>query len=231
MNKKTIILVLLILIGIICVSVIYKNNKEMFGIFKPKNKIETFWKWFSENEKELRNFETNPDKYLNLILSKGQKIESGLAFELQPPIDGIINMTVSADGVIELFPLIKEIVDKSPKINGWDFIAFRQRMTKEHVKGMILKSDNHEINPSEMYFSPLIEGDNIDIIVYIRGVTEENYNQIGYGGLLLLDNLLGEYDCVTKVRSYDFHNMPTNEEKMEDLIPLLELAEYIDNRK
>jgi hypothetical protein len=59
-------------------------------------------------------------------------------------------------------------------------------------------------------------------------VKEENYNQIAYGGLLLLDNILGEFDCVTKVRSYDFHNMPVKKDELDGLLPLLDLAEYVD---
>jgi hypothetical protein len=229
--KKIGLILTISIFGLGTIFATKKSNTEMFGIFKTKNPIEKFWNWFSENEKNLRNFESNPDKYLNEILTKGKSIESGLAFELEPPTDGIINMTISADGVKELFPLVEEIVSNSPKINGWNFIAFRQRMSQEQVKGMILKSENHELNPSEMKFFPMLEGNNLDIIIYIKGVTEENYNQVAYGGLLLLDNILGEYDCVTKVRSYDFHNMPTTEQELNELKPLLELAEYVDKVK
>ncbi len=45
----------------------------------------------------------------------------------------------------------------------------------------------------------------------------------------LNDNILGEYDCVVKVRNYDFHNMPVKQEELKDLKPLLELADYVDN--
>ena len=94
---------------------------------------------------------------------------------------------------------------------------------------MILKAENHELNPDTMKFFPVVSGDSLDIIIYIDNVTEENYNQIAYGGLMVIDNILGEYDCVTKVRSYDFHNMPAHQSKLKDLKPLLTLAEYVDN--
>jgi hypothetical protein len=67
------------------------------------------------------------------------------------------------------------------------------------------------------------------MIIYVKGVKEENYIGIAYQGLLLLDNILGEYDCVTKVRSYDFHDMPTKKEELEGLLPLLDIASYVDN--
>ena len=79
-----------------------------------------------------------------------------------------------------------------------------------------------------MLFFPLIAGDKLDIIVYLEGVTKENYEEVAYGTLLFLDNLLGEYDCVIKVRSYDFHNMPTNAKDLEGLKSIFELPEYVD---
>jgi len=137
-------------------------------------------------------------------------------------------MTISADGVLKLFPIVQSIVENAPKIEGWNFIAFRQRVKPEKVKDMILKKDNQKFVPNEMKFSPLISGDTIDIIIYVKGVTEENYAEISYSEFILLDNLLGEYDCVKKVRHWDFHEMPTKREDIAELIPLLEIAKYVD---
>ena len=201
----------------------------MFGLFKKSDPIEKFWTWFCENEKAYRNFQDNPGKYLNEILSKAKKIADGLAIELEPLNEGIINMTISADGVADLFLKVEQIVEKAPEIYGWKFYAFRQRMPIDKVKGMVLKAQNHELKPDKMKFSSIVSGNIIDIIIYAENITEGNYNQVAYGGLMLVDNILGEYDCVTKVRNYDFHNMPPNADKLIDLFPLLELAEYVDN--
>ncbi|MEM9930993.1 MAG: hypothetical protein AAF840_14320, partial [Bacteroidota bacterium] len=59
-------------------------------IDRNRNSITEFWDWFFENEEELRFFESNPDRYLSEILSQAKSIESGLTFELEPPIDGVI---------------------------------------------------------------------------------------------------------------------------------------------
>ena len=201
----------------------------MFSLFKKSDPIEKFWTWFKENEKRLKKFEQNPDKYLSEVLAQAKKIQAGLAIEFEPPKNGVINMTVSADGVRELFEIVQNIVDKAPKIDGWKFIAFRQRMNLELVKAMKLNAGGDELDPNKMRFFPMIADDTLDIIIHIKGVTEENYNQVAYGGLLLLDNILGEYDCVTKVRSYDFHEMPKNKEELDDLLPLLDIASYVDN--
>ena len=197
----------------------------MAGFFKKADPIEKFWAWFKDNEKRLKKFEETPDKYLNEVLIQAKKIQDGLAIEFEPPKNGVINMTVSADGDKNIFSVVQNIVAKAPAIEGWKFIAFRQRINLEQVKGMKLKADDHELDPEKMKFFPIIHGDKIDIIIYTYGVKEENYNQIAYGGLLLLDNLIGEFDCVTKVRSYDFHNMPVKKEELDGLLPLLEYCE------
>ena len=206
-----------------------QTEKDMFGLFKKQDPIEKFWKWFQANEKGLRDFQKNPDKTLTQVLDSAKKIQSGLAIEFEPPKNNIITLTVSADGNRDLFPIVKEIVEKAPKIEGWTFVAFRQRMPSDKVKGMVLKAQDHELHPDKMKFFPVVSGDSLDIIIYANNVTEENYNQVAYGGLLLIDNILGEYDCVTKVRNYDFQNMPTKQDELKDLKPLLDLAEYVDN--
>ncbi|MET0574165.1 MAG: hypothetical protein ABWZ79_22300 [Pedobacter agri] len=195
----------------------------------PENgPIEKFWIWFKEQEQQLKKFEENPDKYLTEIHTEAQKIKAGLVIELEPPQNGVINMTVSADGDKNLFEDVKSIIAKAPKIEGWNFLAFRQRISLEKVKRMKLKVGDEELDPAKMKFFPVVSGKDLDIIIYTKGVTEENYTQIAYNGLLLLDNILGEYDCVTKVRSYDFHDMPTKKKELEGLMPLIELPAYVD---
>jgi hypothetical protein len=228
--KKFFIFTLAISFGVITLPANPKKEKEnnVPGLLKNADAIDKFWKWFKENEKRLRKFEEDPDKYLTEVLEQAKKIQSGLAIEFEPPKNGIINMTVSADGDRDLFDVVTTIVKKAPKVYGWNFIAFRQRMSPEHIKDMKVKAGNQELEPTKMKFFPIITGDTLDLIIYAKGVTEENYLQVAYNGLLLLDNILGEYDCVKKVRSYDFHNMPSKKEELEDLLPLLDLASYVD---
>ncbi len=206
-----------------------KKQNDMFGLFKKQDPIEKFWNWFQANEKSLRDFQKNPDKTLTQVLENAKKIQGGLAIEFEPHKNNVINVTISADGDRNIFSIVEDIVAKAPKIEGWTFVAFRQRMPTEKVKGMILKANDHELNPDNMKFFPMISGDSLDIIIYSDKVTEENYNHVAYGGLLLLDNILGEYDCVTKIRSFDFQNMPTKQDELRDLKPLLELSNFVDN--
>lgn len=205
------------------------GTPPMFSLFKKADPIEKFWEWFKTNEARLKNFESDPDRYLNELIAQARKIKPGLVIELEPPKAGVINMTISADGDRELFSAVQSVVDKAPVISGWKFFAFRQRVDISVAKDLTFRLGNLVLNPDEMKFAPVVEGDTLDVIVYVKGLTEDNYNEIAYGGLVLLDNILGEYDCVTKVRSYDFHAMPEQPAEMKDLLPLTELPAYVDN--
>ena len=191
--------------------------------------VDDFWTWFIKNEKRLKNFETDPDKYLTELLEQAKKIKRGLAIEFEPPKNGVINMTISANGSVDLFNLVRDMVERAPSIKGWKFIAFRQRMPIASVKEMKLNVGGLTLDPSQMKFFPMIENNQLNVIIYAAGVNEQNYNQVAYACFLLLDNILGEYDCVTKVSSFDFHALPEKKEELADLKPLLELAEYVDN--
>lgn len=194
-----------------------------------KDPGDTFWSWFVKNEASLRHFQSDPDKYLREILVEVRKVQPGLVVELEPPgRNGVINLTVSADGNQALFPAVQSLVRKAPLIPGWKIIAFRQRASLSKVKMMTLKRDSFELDPDKMKFYPYIEGDSLDVVVYTEGVTADSYEEIGYFGLIIVGRILGEYDFVTKVRSYDFQDMPAFKEERDSLRPLLSLAGYVD---
>src|SRR5215203_2156385 len=180
--ERLLLLILTITFGVTSCKGSHKqeNVSNMLGLLKKGDPIDKFWNWFKENEKRLRKFEEDPDKYLTEVLTHVKKIQSGLAIEFEPPKNGIINMTISADGDRNLFTVVQNIVDKVPTIEGWKFIAFRQRVNLETVKGMKLKAADHELDPEKMKFFPIINSDTLDLIIYANGVTEENYSQIAY---------------------------------------------------
>ena len=162
-------------------------------------------------------------------MDEARKIHKGLVVEFEPPKNNIVNVTISADGDRNLFPVVQKIVEKAPRIEGWSFVAFRQRIPREKLKEISLKVQGVELSPNKMKFFPMVSGDSLDLIIYGNNITDQNFNQVAYGGLMLVDNILGEYDCVKKIRSYDFQNMPKKRAEQKDLRPLVDLAKYVDS--
>ena len=83
------------------------------------------------------------------------------------------------------------------------------------------------MTPSELFFFPIRDEESLDIIIYGKGFKEHDFNTLAHYGLIMMDNVLGEYDCVTKIRHYDFKDISDLSDN-DDLIPLTELRSYID---
>ncbi|MCR6719679.1 MAG: hypothetical protein NVV59_05150 [Chitinophagaceae bacterium] len=182
-------------------------------VFNNQDPVVQFWTWFQLNEKRLSQYESNPEAYFGEIHQQLQKIAPGLAIEGAPAKDGIRNITITADGNEELFYVVQDIVNKAPALPGWRFIAFRQRVPASAAESLSIKVGKLELSVKDMKFFPIIDKDTLDVIIYAKGINDDNYLDVAYHSLILLDNLLGEYDCVMKVRSYDFHPMPSKKRR------------------
>ena len=200
------------------------NYCEMPEEINLENKIEDFWNWFVLNEGEFYDInENNRDGKLDLILEKLSVIQSGLAVELSEEFNNKRELVISADGDREIFSMVEKIVTKAPKVNNWIITPFRQRIQEDFSieYGGIL------MTPSRMFFSPLIDEGFLDLIIYAEDISGFDEDEILYIGLLVIDGVLGEYDCVTKVRYYDFHELNKVKEK-SDLVPLANLPKFVD---
>jgi hypothetical protein len=94
-------------------------------------------------------------------------------------------------------------VSQAPTIDHWRVIAFRQR-AEEHFT---LKHQRLLLDPTKMFFTPIISDHTLDVIVYGENVNQYDTKIVGYYGLVMMDNLIGEYDCVMSVRHYDFQDI------------------------
>jgi hypothetical protein len=190
--------------------------------------ISEFWAWFDAYRSGIDGG-TIPqveEQHLEEIVERLGGIESGLAVELSVREDGVKELTISADGVRDNFAVVEQIVSQAPWMEGWAIIAFRQPIKADFS----LQCGDLELNPSELYFHPIEEDGALDIIVYGQRFGEQDENELSYYGLIMIDNLIGEYDCVTQVRHYDFQELP-DEQETEGLVPLSELPSFIEARK
>jgi hypothetical protein len=194
---------------------------------KESDKIDEFWSWFKKNESRIYHIDVNdPDDMLNELLSQISKIEPDLSLEIERTnTEGVKNFVVSPEGDIAKFEIVQKIIDKSPELENWNFIAFRQRANEN----FILTYENIELDVSELFFHPIIENDSLDIIIYGKGFDSKDFNDLTHYGLIMIDNLIGEYDCLKTVRYFDFQDLAN--ENPDELFKLSDLPEYIDEYK
>ena len=77
-------------------------------------------------------------------------------------------------------------------------------------------------------FLPVVENELLYIQIFYDALTEENENMISYGCLMLLDNIIGEFDCVTKVAAYEFYSLSEATDFIEELRPLTQMRDFLD---
>lgn len=189
--------------------------------------VVVFWNWFLENQEKLRSILKGEHEYIDIILNELSKIKRGLAVEFEGTADNIL-MTISADGILENFDTVKLLIENAPAIQHWKFIGFRQPVLKEKVKNITIKVSGISLNPNQLMFLPIVEDDQLYIQIFHEGLTEENENIISYGSLMLLDNIIGEYDCVTKVAGYEFYDLSEGNDFTEELRPLTEIRDFLE---
>lgn len=184
-----------------------------------------FWQWFKFNLDRFEKFGDVQDPLLDEISSKLKPIDEKLVCEITTPNAEARELVISADGIEESFPSVIQLVEKAPLVSGWKITAFRPRTD---IGLFTLMSDGREYYASDFYFWLQREETNVDLILYVPGLSEENRGQFVEVCYLLLDMALGEYDVVKKIRYIDHHPLPDNGEDVA-LKPLTELPKEFDD--
>ncbi|ULQ55073.1 hypothetical protein KJS94_10520 [Flavihumibacter rivuli] len=191
--------------------------------------INIFWQSFSENELTYRRIiDDNDPDLIDAILNRLMEIQRGLAVEFEKN-NSIYCMTISADGVEENFDIVQKIIQHSPAIENWQFNALRQPYSKDRINKLVITVNGHSLDPKKIMFLPIVEEEKLYIQIFSADITEENINEIGYGCLMLLDNIIGEYACVKKVYGYEYYNLSEASGLEDDLQPLTELGEFLES--
>ncbi len=223
-----------LLLFIISIGLIGFNAKSQTNSHESKNEvipdsvaIKTFWFWFKKNEKSLKEFQKDPDKILSEILDAVMEINPGLIVELEPPIKGIISFTISANGDSDLLPIVKKTIQHAPKLRGWDFIAYRQQIPIEQIKTKIIEIGKNKYNPNDLKFKTFEEDGKLDLVIYGKNISKSNYNDISNQFSILVDQIMGEYNCTTQIGQIEYMELPKDKKELTELKPLLELEEHV----
>ncbi len=169
--------------------------------------IAEFWKWFSLHAHRLESADRPDSKALEELTFELRRIDQGLVWEIGPDSDKKYTLCVSADGFRERVECVFETIAMAPKIPNWSFVAFRQRTEP----GFGFSIGNLKIECSNLRFE-LLSNDLIYIAVYVPNELDPNSEDVKRIAFITVDELLGEYDVITKVgcvkvlKIEDFHS-------------------------
>ncbi|WP_262499823.1 hypothetical protein [Planococcus sp. ANT_H30] len=171
---------------------------------KRKNKVAAFWEWFADNKEVYSRLdESSRSKLLNQLEKKLHKVNKHLAFELS---ERLINdkrqFIISADGMVEAFDDVIDLVGQAPEFEPFTIIAFRQRQDEE----VSIEYGDIKLAWEDIFctFEKDNANDEVNLILYIKGFTEENEDEFISASFILLDTVIGEYNAGMRIGEIEF---------------------------
>jgi len=189
-----------------------------------------FWKWFIENSNQyffLNQIvdQEEKDKLLDILLNKLHEYSNGLYFLIGGNVDKEQELIITAEGNVDFFKCVEDLVRAAPNIKNWHIIPF-----KPPIEGDF-QIDYGEVNfdTRKMQFEPLEIPDVIlpmGVKVFYPDFCKEKEEKFLMGTHLILDNLLGEKSYALNIDYVEVAGFIENSEK-DDLLKIIELPNYI----
>ena len=198
----------------------------MFGRFRKKAASGDFWEWLRANTPRIQSgLERNPRGVAHEIGEAFKRSYPDLVWEVSPNKAADWLFCISANGNRDLFPQVIQAVRSAPEVPGWKIQAFRPRgsLTAEIDMG------GRKLGYEDIWCSvqPMDEG--VKVVLWVRDMTPELDPVLSPAALILLDNAVGEYDAVMKIKHLDRGPLPENPQRREDFFPLKELPQFLDS--
>lgn len=206
---------------------------------KMIQKINNFWKWFSDNElaitKAFLRGENREEVLFHIDRNLGyisKRINYVINYETESPKQFKIIFT--ANGYRKLFGKVTVLEHQAPKLKSWSVQAFIKPVKNlEQFKNGTDKSipfSNFKLRISEMYFSLCdynAVSRKISIAVYVKDYNLiDDLSFVEIAVFFVVRNLVGEIACRRNLNIVECRQLPDDTKK---LIPMFELQGFLNN--
>jgi hypothetical protein len=203
--------------------------KNIFGAKdEPIKSYGDFWSWFEQNEKKFFHVvkdNGNIEKdFFNKLSPKLNDLKDGFFYLTGMLDDTTAELVLTADGTIENFVFVEDLVRSAPVINGWKFTALKPAL---HVADVNIEMAGYKFNKENIHFYSNDHSDfpdEIDITVVHDDLKEENRNAVGNGVYIFLDNFLGELNFATTI---DNLTIVGKDKAQKELISIEKLKDFL----
>jgi tetratricopeptide (TPR) repeat protein len=183
-----------------------------------------FWDWFVRAEQELLASPlTQESPALRQLQDALQEVDPDLTFELMMPAGQLPQLTISANGVRELIPVVDRLVKAKPKLETWKVTALRQR---RELAGAILQSGDVVLATEQLSFTLALDLRRVDVTLYIENQATDQYYRWLETVFLLMDAAIGERDVALYVGEVFIKELEPNNKA--EVRPFIELPEAFD---
>ena len=195
------------------------------NLFKKKITEKEFWSWFEKNSEDYFQLdENNYDLLFNKLGLQLSKYHKDLTFEFSIEMNqGKREFIISAEGMVSAFPAVIKLVEEAPSLEKFNVVAFRQRQNSEQE----IYFEDIVLNTEDIFFTYREDKqmDCLDIVIYIKGYSEEN-DQFIAATFIMLDSLIGEYDVGVKLGEINFEPYQ-GEKEAQSILNLVSLVDKI----
>jgi hypothetical protein len=198
----------------------------MLGLFRKNAAAGGFWDWLAANTTRIQpGLKQNPQGLGEEIGRAFKRSYPDLSWEISPTPSPPWLFCVSADGNGKLFPKVTQAIREAPELPGWKVQAFRPRgaLTAEIDLG------GHTLGYEDVWCSPGALPGGVRVTLWIRGLDPQADQVLSRAALILLDNAVGEYDAVMKIKQLDCGPLQPNPRRTDSFFPLHELPRYLDH--
>ena len=148
-----------------------------------------------------------------------------MTYEISEQTKNGRTLTISAEGDMDLFEQVVNLIDNAPDVDWWEFEAFKQ----PKGKGLKVTFDKYKFDTSKMYFMQLENEEEPEILgvrVALPKVVKDDDDQL-VGVYVTLEALIGEFDCATLIGYLDTVEIPKEPFK-EGFKPLDDFPEFVE---
>ncbi|HYC84357.1 MAG TPA: DUF695 domain-containing protein, partial [Chryseosolibacter sp.] len=207
--------------------------RNLFAPKKPAIKsYEDFWKWFRLHEKKFFKVVSNRGNiekhFFHKMSPRLNELKEGVYYLTGMLNDHTAELVFTADGIIENFAFIEDLVNSAPAVDGWKFTAHKPA---QDIKDVTIQMDRYTFGADNLWFFPNLHEhmpDEIDITVVHKDFNDNNKRAIVNGTFIFLDNFLGELNFATTVDKID---VAGREGAKGELIPIAKLKDYLNWRQ
>lgn len=193
-----------------------------------------FWQWFGENEHRFRKLEKNDSdqalSFLEELIQQMQPYNPYLKALAGPDSNGNFELIITSDGDIALFSTVEELINAAPPVPNWVFTAHKPALGFD---GISIDLYGLQFSTETTSFYPLVLNDypdEVNIVLTHNGYTKDMDDHFQAGGMIYLENGLGEMYTATRIDNYETGPVPDAGQGIE-LIPIAKLNEYLNWRE
>ncbi len=199
--------------------------------------ISKFWNWFKSNSAQLASLnapninEAEKEHLLDAVLEVLHEYCDQLYFDIGGEHGEPQELVITAEGNVDYFEKVEELINGAPDITGWSFIAFMPPRGLGHATVF----EDVELKPLEMWFLPL-DNKNAPKSIGLR-ICLPNYETVKDSKWLqsavykVLDMALGEKAFALDVDYIEIKAMPPGNPEDNGLIELEDLSAFVKWKK